>query len=53
MQDLLELGDDARMNVPGTAEGNWGWRLAEQPSAALARRLRELTWATGRLSSTT
>ncbi|MBO0349210.1 4-alpha-glucanotransferase [Phormidium pseudopriestleyi FRX01] len=26
MQDLLGLGSDARMNTPGLAEGNWGWR---------------------------
>ncbi len=29
VQDLLNLGSDARMNVPGTAEGNWRWRLTE------------------------
>ena len=28
MQDLLGLGDGHRMNVPGTASGNWGWRFA-------------------------
>ena len=27
MQDLLSLGADARMNVPGLAEGNWSWRV--------------------------
>ena len=27
MQDLLELGGEARMNVPGRADGNWGWRM--------------------------
>lgn len=27
MQDLLELGSRARMNTPGTASGNWGWRF--------------------------
>jgi 4-alpha-glucanotransferase len=26
-QDLLSLGSEARMNVPGTAFGNWGWRF--------------------------
>lgn len=30
IQDLLELGSQARMNTPGLAEGNWRWRLAEQ-----------------------
>ena len=28
VQDLLVLGEDSRMNVPGTTAGNWGWRLA-------------------------
>jgi 4-alpha-glucanotransferase len=28
LQDLLELGSEARMNLPGTAEGQWGWRAA-------------------------
>ena len=27
MQDLLGLGTEARMNLPGTTEGNWGWRF--------------------------
>lgn len=27
MQDLLELDTNHRMNIPGTAEGNWGWRF--------------------------
>ena len=26
-QDILGLGDEARMNVPGVATGNWGWRF--------------------------
>ena len=26
-QDLLGLGSEARMNRPGTADGNWRWRL--------------------------
>ena len=28
MQDLLGLDGDHRMNVPGTAEGNWTWRFS-------------------------
>lgn len=28
LQDLIRLGTDARMNVPGTAFGNWRWRFA-------------------------
>jgi 4-alpha-glucanotransferase len=36
LQDLLNLGADARMNIPGQAGGNWRWRLSddrELPSA--------------------
>jgi 4-alpha-glucanotransferase len=29
LQDLLNLGSEARMNVPGQAAGNWGWRVRE------------------------
>lgn len=27
MQDILELGGDCRMNTPGSAQGNWRWRM--------------------------
>jgi 4-alpha-glucanotransferase len=27
VQDLLNLGSEARMNRPGVATGNWGWRM--------------------------
>jgi 4-alpha-glucanotransferase len=27
VQDILGLDTNARMNIPGTASGNWGWRL--------------------------
>ena len=42
-QDLLGLGSSSRMNVPGTASGNWSWQA--EPGAfddALAARLRRL-----------
>jgi 4-alpha-glucanotransferase len=26
-QDILKLGSEARMNIPGTAFGNWEWRF--------------------------
>ncbi len=26
LQDLLNLGSESRMNVPGRADGNWSWR---------------------------
>jgi 4-alpha-glucanotransferase len=44
VQDLLGLGSEARMNRPGTASGNWRWRLREgQLTGALAARLGELS----------
>jgi len=49
-QDLLELGSEARMNLPGSAKGNWGWRLqAGVLTEKLAQRLRSLTMEYGRL----
>ncbi len=49
-QDVLGLGSEARMNDPGRRGGNWRWRLRDGAlTPALARRLRELTVATGRL----
>jgi 4-alpha-glucanotransferase len=29
LQDVLNLGSAARMNVPGRADGNWRWRFCE------------------------
>jgi 4-alpha-glucanotransferase len=29
LQDLLNLGKEARMNIPGRPEGNWTWRCTE------------------------
>ena len=41
LQDVLELGSEARMNTPGTTEGNWQWRFAwEQWDEARSERLR-------------
>ncbi|MCK6521585.1 4-alpha-glucanotransferase [Myxococcota bacterium] len=48
MQDVMALGGEARMNVPGEAEGNWTWRMHDPPWWA-ASRLRELAWSYGRL----
>ncbi|MBD3263651.1 MAG: 4-alpha-glucanotransferase [Candidatus Omnitrophica bacterium] len=30
MQDILGLGKEARMNFPGTVEGNWEWRVKQE-----------------------
>jgi 4-alpha-glucanotransferase len=44
LQDLLNLGREARMNVPGRAEGNWRWRMTENMmSDGAFDRLRDLT----------
>ena len=49
-QDLLGLGNDARMNRPGTVEGNWSWRLARgQLDGALADRVRAATEEANRI----
>lgn len=49
LQDIMRLGDEARMNTPGVAAGNWGWRfLPHQLNPGLAAGLGELTHAYGR-----
>lgn len=50
MQDILLLGGDARMNVPGTPSGNWRFRLAKLPSARIAEECRALLSRYGRLA---
>ena len=51
-QDLLGLGSEARMNFPGIAKGNWGWRLKDSAlNQELADRLRRLTKECGRLKA--
>ncbi|MBV9322362.1 MAG: 4-alpha-glucanotransferase [Chloroflexi bacterium] len=49
LQDVLDLGSEARMNTPGQPEGNWTWRvqaseLTEERAACLA----EMTTLYGR-----
>jgi 4-alpha-glucanotransferase len=44
LQDLLNLGKEARMNVPGRADGNWRWRCTENMLSTPAFRwLEQLT----------
>jgi 4-alpha-glucanotransferase len=44
LQDVLGLGSEARYNVPGTAAGNWEWRVRrEQLTDDAAARLATLT----------
>ena len=49
MQDILGLGSEARMNFPGRAKGNWGWRFtSDQLNRNVIERLRDLTLVSGR-----
>ncbi|HLK32008.1 MAG TPA: 4-alpha-glucanotransferase, partial [Terriglobales bacterium] len=44
LQDVLGLGSEARMNLPGTVGNNWKWRYrAGSLTSVLRDRLRELT----------
>ncbi|MBX3422591.1 MAG: 4-alpha-glucanotransferase [Pirellulaceae bacterium] len=44
MQDALGLGNEARMNFPGTVHGNWCWRaMPQQINSTLAAHLRVIT----------
>jgi 4-alpha-glucanotransferase len=50
IQDVLGLGSEARMNRPGTTDGNWTWRLLDrQLTPELSLKLREVTEVFGRL----
>jgi 4-alpha-glucanotransferase len=49
-QDALGLGAEHRMNVPGVATGNWGWRMNGPMPAHVVKRLHDLCEATGRLA---
>lgn len=50
LQDLLNLGSQGRMNLPGSAEGNWHWRCTEEMLAAsVFDRLGGLTEASSRV----
>jgi 4-alpha-glucanotransferase len=50
MQDLLNLGSEARMNTPGIAAGNWGWRAPDDAfHPELAASLKRLAEITGRV----
>ena len=41
MQDFLELDDNARMNIPGTTENNWIWRMKTIPHKKLSQRIKK------------
>ncbi|WP_455139368.1 4-alpha-glucanotransferase [Thermophilibacter sp.] len=49
LQDVLGLGDEARMNVPGVAEGNWDWRADADEVTAVGGLLAEMAERGGRI----
>jgi 4-alpha-glucanotransferase len=48
VQDLLGLGSEARMNIPGQGSGHWGWRMDDPLSEKVTSQLAELTELFGR-----
>lgn len=49
LQDVMGLGDEARMNTPGKGEGNWQWRYTpDQLDPNLSARLKEMVVVYGR-----
>lgn len=49
MQDILGLGEEARMNFPQKSEGNWLWRIqGDLLTHGLAEQLSSMTWICGR-----
>jgi 4-alpha-glucanotransferase len=49
MQDLLGLGNEARMNLPASKSGNWYWRCKDSDfSHEIGEKLRDLTEIYGR-----
>lgn len=52
LQDVLGLGSEARMNVPGRPGGNWRWRYTpDLLTEEIRNQLRELTIIYGRASN--
>ena len=50
VQDILGLDSSHRMNTPGTARGNWTWRMQEDDlGGRLGEKLRKLTERYGRM----
>jgi 4-alpha-glucanotransferase len=50
LQDLLGLGTEARMNIPGTKSDNWRWRFTwEMLTPEIRHRMRQLVESSGRI----
>ena len=49
LQDVLDIGKEGRMNMPGRAAGNWSWRFRSGLlTEDLARELRDMSQLYGR-----
>ena len=49
MQDYLELGSEARMNIPSVLGGNWQWRMGKNDlTDKLAKKIADITCTYGR-----
>lgn len=50
IQDYLELGKEARINIPSTLGQNWRWRMGKQDlTLELAEKIRDITKLYGRI----
>ena len=49
LQDVLLLGDEARMNVPGVPDGNWKWQAKQEDIDASREYLRGLAESGNRI----
>ncbi len=50
LQDFLGLGENARMNIPSTENGNWTWRLTEKKLLRkIGKKIRHLLKIYGRI----
>ncbi len=53
VQDLLNLGSEARMNIPGISDDNWTWKFQwELITESIANKTREQLDNAGRLYKT-
>jgi 4-alpha-glucanotransferase len=50
LQDVLGIGTEGRMNLPGTSSGNWRWRYrAEELTIGIGTNLRQMVETYDRL----
>ena len=48
MQDILKLGNEARMNTPGVAKGNWEWKVSGVIDKGICSKFLDLAYLYGR-----